>query len=74
MIQSNCLAATLASITAAVLNLIAILILDAIWSKLALWLTNHENHRTETNYEFNLTLKVCRLVVVLVVVVLVAVV
>ena len=52
-------ASTYAALATAALNLVAILILDWVWEKLAIWLTNFENHRTETNYDYSLTLKVC---------------
>ncbi|XP_048580920.1 anoctamin-7 isoform X2 [Nematostella vectensis] len=47
-----------ASGTGAVLNLIIIMILSRVYEKLALLLNHWEMHRTQTEYEDNLTLKV----------------
>ncbi|XP_052132194.1 anoctamin-4, partial [Frankliniella occidentalis] len=46
------------SITAACINLIIILILTRFYHQLALWLTNLENPRTQTEYEDNFTFKI----------------
>ncbi|XP_031568304.1 anoctamin-7-like isoform X2 [Actinia tenebrosa] len=46
------------SATGAVLNLIIIMILSRVYEKLALLLNHWEMHRTQTEYEDNLTLKV----------------
>ncbi|XP_044738568.1 anoctamin-4 isoform X2 [Chrysoperla carnea] len=46
------------SITAALINLIVIMILTRIYHKLALWLTNLENPRTQTEYEDSYTFKI----------------
>jgi len=45
------------SITGAAINLIIILILNVIYDKIAIWLTNKELHRTQTDYDNALTLK-----------------
>ncbi|XP_065837572.1 anoctamin-4-like isoform X2 [Oscarella lobularis] len=47
----------LSSLTAAVLQLIAIAILDRIYQRIAEFLTNWENHRTQTEFEDNFTFK-----------------
>eukprot|EP00123_Amoebidium_parasiticum_P015504 comp23001_c0_seq1/m.36670 comp23001_c0_seq1/g.36670 ORF comp23001_c0_seq1/g.36670 comp23001_c0_seq1/m.36670 type:complete len:961 (-) comp23001_c0_seq1:920-3802(-) len=47
----------LVSVTAAVLNLVGILLLSFVYNKLAYRLTEWENHRTETDYDDALTFK-----------------
>ncbi|XP_069684912.1 anoctamin-5 isoform X2 [Periplaneta americana] len=46
------------SITAAVINLVLIMILTKLYQRLALWLTNLENPRTQTEYEDSYTFKI----------------
>ncbi|XP_033610717.1 anoctamin-4 isoform X5 [Cryptotermes secundus] len=46
------------SITAAVINLVIIMILTKLYQRLALWLTNLENPRTQTEYEDSYTFKI----------------
>ncbi|PSN52662.1 hypothetical protein C0J52_06028 [Blattella germanica] len=46
------------SITAAIINLVLIMILTKIYQRLALWLTNLENPRTQTEYEDSYTFKI----------------
>ncbi|XP_063218601.1 anoctamin-4 [Bacillus rossius redtenbacheri] len=46
------------SVTAAVMNLIIIMILTKLYQKLALWLTNVENPRTQIEYEDSYTFKI----------------
>ncbi|XP_065679230.1 anoctamin-7-like isoform X1 [Hydra vulgaris] len=48
----------IANITGAVCNLICIMILSRVYEKVALALTHWEMHRTQTEYEDNLTFKV----------------
>ncbi|XP_043246594.1 anoctamin-5-like isoform X2 [Amphibalanus amphitrite] len=45
------------SITAATLNLIIIMIMNQFYRKVAIWLTNLENPRTQTEYEDSFTFK-----------------
>lgn len=47
----------LTSVTAALLNLVCINLLKFFYEKLALWLTNWENPRTETDYKDSFTYK-----------------
>ncbi|XP_071511474.1 anoctamin-7-like [Diadema antillarum] len=51
-------AQTIASMTGAVLNLILIMVLGQVYQKLAVILNDWEMHRTQTEYEDNLTFKV----------------
>ncbi|EDQ84031.1 uncharacterized protein MONBRDRAFT_30659, partial [Monosiga brevicollis MX1] len=51
-------ASLVASSTAAVINLVFILLLSLIYPYLAIFLTNWENHKTESAYERHLTFKV----------------
>ena len=50
-------AGTITSATAAVLNLIGILILNIVYNKFAVVLTDWENHRKESDYQNHLTFK-----------------
>eukprot|EP00053_Salpingoeca_punica_P019806 m.202843 g.202843 ORF g.202843 m.202843 type:complete len:1233 (+) comp17727_c0_seq5:156-3854(+) len=56
--QDKNMADTIASVTAAVINLVAIMTLDQIYGSLALLLTDWENHKTESKYEAHLTFKI----------------
>ncbi|XP_068699332.1 anoctamin-7-like [Montipora foliosa] len=51
-------AATIVSVTGSIMNLIIIMILSKVYEKLAYVLNHWEMHRTQTEYEDNLTLKV----------------
>lgn len=51
-------AATIVSVTGSIMNLIIIMILSKVYEKLAHVLNHWEMHRTQTEYEDNLTLKV----------------
>lgn len=46
------------SMTAALLNLIIIMILTRIYQRLAKWMVNMENPRTQTEYEDSFTFKI----------------
>lgn len=46
------------SLTAAFINLIIIMILTRIYQKLARWMVNMENPRTQTEYEASFTFKI----------------
>ncbi|XP_054290583.1 anoctamin-4-like [Macrosteles quadrilineatus] len=46
------------SMTAALINLVIIMILTKVYHHLALWLTNKENPRTQTEYEDSYTFKI----------------
>lgn len=46
------------SMSAAMLNLIIIMILTRIYHRLARWMTNMENPRTQTEYEASYTFKI----------------
>lgn len=46
------------SVTAALINLIIIMILTRIYHRLALWMVNMENPRTQTEYEASYTFKI----------------
>lgn len=48
-----------AQIIASLLNAIQIVIFNAIYSKIAYWMTNFENHKTQSSYEKSLILKSC---------------
>ncbi|XP_062505132.1 anoctamin-7-like isoform X2 [Corticium candelabrum] len=50
-------ASVVTSATSSIINLIIILIMSKVYAKLANVLTDWEMHRTESDYEFNLTLK-----------------
>jgi hypothetical protein len=50
-------ATTISSFSGAILNLIGILVLNVIYNKLAVVLTNWENHQKETDYEDALAVK-----------------
>eukprot|EP00117_Sycon_ciliatum_P018130 scpid20162/ scgid2817/ Anoctamin-7; Dresden transmembrane protein of the prostate; IPCA-5; New gene expressed in prostate; Prostate cancer-associated protein 5; Transmembrane protein 16G len=51
------LGATVASVSSSVIQVVIIIILSKIYEKLAVILTEWENHRTESSYQDNLTLK-----------------
>ena len=46
------------SLSAAFLNLLCIVILNQLYERLALWLTNYERPRTQTEFEDNYTFKI----------------
>ena len=46
------------SMLAAGINLLAIVILNMIYSRIALWMTNMEHPRTQTEFEDNYTFKI----------------
>ncbi|XP_071443817.1 anoctamin-6-like [Hetaerina americana] len=48
----------LTSLTAAIINLIIILLLKLVYDKIAVWLTNLENPKTQSDYETSYTFKV----------------
>ncbi|KAL5010330.1 hypothetical protein ScPMuIL_012635 [Solemya velum] len=50
-------ASLVTTITAALINLIVIIILNMIYSRLAFWLTDLENLRTQSDYDDSITLK-----------------
>ncbi|XP_041480782.1 anoctamin-7-like isoform X2 [Lytechinus variegatus] len=56
LFRSN--AQTIASISGAILNLILIMVLGQVYQKLAVIMNDWEMHRTQTEYEDNLTFKV----------------
>ncbi|XP_046403145.1 anoctamin-5-like isoform X2 [Ischnura elegans] len=48
----------LTSLTAAIINLIIILLLKLVYDRIAIWLTNLENPKTQSDYETSYTFKV----------------
>lgn len=44
--------------SAALLNLVIIMLLTRVYNRLALWMTNFENPRTQTEYEDSFTFKI----------------
>ncbi|CAG8532816.1 12121_t:CDS:10 [Ambispora gerdemannii] len=48
----------LSNVIASFVNLATVLILNLVYERLAVWLTDYENHRTSTLYEDSLTLKI----------------
>eukprot|EP00730_Choanoeca_flexa_P001321 TRINITY_DN10582_c0_g2_i1.p1 TRINITY_DN10582_c0_g2~~TRINITY_DN10582_c0_g2_i1.p1 ORF type:complete len:1022 (+),score=268.43 TRINITY_DN10582_c0_g2_i1:51-3068(+) len=51
-------ASTITSVTAAILNLVAIILLTTLYKNLAVTLTEWENHRLESEYQSALTVKI----------------
>jgi anoctamin-7 len=50
-------APVLTSLTSSIISVVVILIMSNVYSRLAKYLTDWETHRTDNDYEFNLTLK-----------------
>lgn len=57
-VASYSIASVIAAVSAAVINLIVIIVLDLFYRRLAVKLTNWENHRTQSQYERHLVFKV----------------